>query len=362
MDDTSLDFHHGCYLDAVDTFDYAVFGMTPRQAMLTDPHHRMALRAMYLAFEDAGYSADRLRGSRTGVFVGFATNPGSTYMDYLARIEPSAGQQAITGNIPAMLANRLSHLLDLRGPSLVVDTACSATLVALHQAKNALLAGDCDMAVVGGARIVFAPVKHPHTNIGIESSDGVTRTFDEAADGTGFGEGPARWSSSAPNRRWPTATRSTPSSGAARSTTTATPTASPARAPRRRRGCCSPRGATPGSTRARSATSRRTARPPGSATRSSTRASTSRRSPGHLGPGLLRRGDGQGERRVTSSRASGVIGLLKAVAVLRHRMLPPQANFGEPCNPKLDFTLRPLFVPTGPTTVGVPSTGHAAAG
>ncbi|KWV33634.1 type I polyketide synthase [Micromonospora rifamycinica] len=364
VDDTSLDFHHGCYLDAVDTFDYAVFGMTPRQAMLTDPHHRMALRAMYLAFEDAGYSADRLRGSRTGVFVGFATNPGSTYMDYLARIEPSSGQQAITGNIPAMLANRLSHLLDLRGPSLVVDTACSATLVALHQAKNALLAGDCDMAVVGGARIVFAPVKHPHTNIGIESSDGVTRTFDEAADGTGFGEGAgavvlkrteqavadgdqiyAVIRGSAVNHDGHTDGITSPSSQAqAELLLTAW-----------RNAGIDPR--TLGYFEAH-----------GTATR--------------VGDPIEHEGIKQAFARHTSDRSfcavgtvkanvghlfegSGVIGLLKAVAVLRHRMLPPQANFVNP-NPKLDFTSGPLFVPTalqpwespdGPRRCGVSAFG-----
>ncbi|MCX4751656.1 SDR family NAD(P)-dependent oxidoreductase [Kitasatospora sp. NBC_01287] len=187
--DTGVDYYDGCYLDEVDGFDHAVFGMNPKQAATTDPHQRLALRTMYRAMEDAGHTGDRVRGSRTGVFVGFATNPGSTYLDYICRTDPALAQLALTGNIPTMMANRLSHVLDLRGPSLVVDTACSASLVAVHQAKNALRAGDCDLAVVGGARIVFAPVRHPHTRIGIEAADGITRTFDESADGTGFGEG-----------------------------------------------------------------------------------------------------------------------------------------------------------------------------
>ncbi|WP_326552252.1 SDR family NAD(P)-dependent oxidoreductase [Micromonospora sp. NBC_01813] len=344
VDDDGLDFHNGSYLDTVDAFDYAAFGMTPRQAALTDPHHRMVIRAMFLALEDAGYSADRLRGSRTGVFVGFATNPGSTYMDYISRVEPSLSQQAITGNIPAMLANRLSHLLDLRGPSLVVDTACSATLVAVHQAKNALLAGDCDMAVIGGARIVFAPVKHPHSAIGIESSDGVTRTFDEAADGTGFGEGSgaivlkrteqaladgdeiyAILKGSAVNHDGHTDGITSPSAQA-QSELLLAAWANADIDPRtigyfEAHGTATRVGDPIEHEGMKLAFARHTA------DRSFCAVGTVKANVGHLFEG------------------SGVIGLLKALAVLRHRQLPPQANFVNP-NPQLDFASGPLFVPT----------------
>ncbi|NYI04599.1 SDR family NAD(P)-dependent oxidoreductase [Allostreptomyces psammosilenae] len=187
--DERVEFHDGSFLDRVDLFDHAFFGMTPKQAAVTDPHQRLVLRTMYRALEDAGYVGERLAGSRTGVYVGYAGNPGWSYMEYFCRIDPALGQLGITGNIVTMLANRLSYLFDLRGPSMVIDSACSASLLALHQARGALLLGDCEMAVVAGTRIVLAPMRHPHTRIGIESSDGVTRTFDESADGTGFGEG-----------------------------------------------------------------------------------------------------------------------------------------------------------------------------
>ena len=187
--DDAIAYRDGAYLEHPEYFDAEFFGMTPKQAATTEPHLRHAMRAMYLAFEDAGYQASRLRGSRTGVFVGFAVNPGSAYLEYLSKIDRSLIQPALTGNVPTMMANRLSHLLDLRGPSMVVDSACSASLVAVHLAKNALLLGDCDTAVVAGARIVSAPIDHPDTRIGIESSDGRTRTLDERADGTGYGEG-----------------------------------------------------------------------------------------------------------------------------------------------------------------------------
>ena len=186
--DRSVDFYDGCYLDDAAAFDYEFFDMNPKQAGTTDPHQRMILRNMYLALEDAGYTGERVTGSRTGVFIGFSYS-GGTYLDYVCRVDSSLAPIALTGNIPTMLANRLSHFLNLHGPSMVIDTACSASLVALHQAKNALLLGDCDMAVVAGSRLVTAPIRHPTTKIGIESSDGVTRTFDDRADGTGFGEG-----------------------------------------------------------------------------------------------------------------------------------------------------------------------------
>ncbi len=361
--DPDIDYHNGSFLDTVDTFDYAAFGMNPRQATLTDPHHRMVMRAMFLAFEDAGYSVDRLRGSRTGVFVGFAVNPGSTYLDYICRIDPTVGQQAITGNIPTMLANRLSHLLDLRGPSLVVDTACSATLVAVHQAKNALLMGDCDMAVVGGARIVFAPVKHPHSNIGIESSDGVTRTFDEAADGTGFGEGSgavvlkrmeqaladgdqvyAVLKGSAVNHDGNTEGITNPDSDSQAELLLAA----------WRDADVDPR--TIGYFEAH-----------GTATRVGDPIE-------HEGMkrAFAKHTDDRGFCAVGTVKAnvghlfegSGVIGLIKAVAVLRNGMIPPQANFDTP-NPKLDFASGPLYVPTtlrpwesdGPRRCGVSAFG-----
>ncbi|WP_026422121.1 type I polyketide synthase [Actinokineospora inagensis] len=363
LDEPDVEYHNGYFLDTVDHFDHTAFGMNPRQATLTDPHHRMVLRAMYLAFEDAGYSLDRLRGSRTGVFVGFAVNPGSTYLDYISRVDPSVGQQAITGNIPAMLANRLSHFLDLRGPSMVVDTACSATLVAVHQAKNALLLGDCDLAVVGGARIVFAPVKHRHSNIGIESSDGVTRTFDEAADGTGFGEGSgavvlkrldraladgdqvyAVLKGSAVNHDGNTEGITNPDSDSQAELLVSA----------WRNAGVDPRGI--GYFEAH-----------GTATR--------------VGDPIEHEGIKRAFARHTTDRqfcavgtvkanvghlfeGSGVIGLIKAIAVLRNGMIPPQANYRTP-NPKLDFTSGPLYLPTellpweseGPRRAGVSAFG-----
>ncbi|GHI03109.1 hypothetical protein AQI88_02075 [Streptomyces cellostaticus] len=187
--DTSVEFHDGYFLDDIADFDYEFFGMTPRQGAMADPVQRMLMKNAYLSLEDAGYTGPRIQDQNTAVFVGYSVNPGQTYVDFLTRADPSLTPLSLTGNMGTMLANRISYHLDLHGPSMVINSACSATLVALHQAKNALLAGDCDLAVVAGARIIMAPLKSADRNIGIESSDGLTRPFDERADGTGFGEG-----------------------------------------------------------------------------------------------------------------------------------------------------------------------------
>lgn len=189
LTDPSVEFHDGYWLDDIADFDHEFFGMTPRQGAMADPVQRMLMRNAYLSLEDAGYSGPRIQSLRTGVFVGYSVNPGQTYADFLTRADPSLTPLTLTGNMGTMLANRISYHLDLHGPSMVVNSACSATLVALHQAKNALLMGDCDLAVVAGARVILSPVKSGERNIGIESSDGLTRPFDERADGTGFGEG-----------------------------------------------------------------------------------------------------------------------------------------------------------------------------
>ncbi len=122
--DKNIKFHDGSYLDNIKNFDYSFFGMTPKQASASDPHHRIILRNMYLAFENAGYLGNRIKGSKTGVFVGYANNPGQSYSEYLFKIDPSLSQIALTGNIPTMLANRISYFLDLQGASMVTDSAC----------------------------------------------------------------------------------------------------------------------------------------------------------------------------------------------------------------------------------------------
>jgi surfactin family lipopeptide synthetase A len=112
--DPEVRYHDGSYFDRIDGFDYEFFGLTPKQASTTDPHLRLIMRNMYRAVEDAGY-AGRIRGTRTGVFVGFAANPGQSYMEYFNRVDSSLVQIGLVGNVPTMMANRLSSHLDLHG-------------------------------------------------------------------------------------------------------------------------------------------------------------------------------------------------------------------------------------------------------
>ncbi|MEU6411878.1 SDR family NAD(P)-dependent oxidoreductase [Microbispora sp. NPDC046933] len=344
--DPDVEFYDGYFLDSVDEFDYAFFGMNPKQASAMEPHQRLALRTMYLALEHAGYGGQRVRGSRTGVFVGYASNPGSTYLEYLLRIDPSLAQVALTGNVPTMMANRLSHFLDLRGPSVVVDSACSASLVAVHQAKNALLLGDCDLAVVGGARIAFAPVRHPHATIGIEAPDGVTRTFDASADGTGLGEGSgavvlkrldeavsdgdriyAVIKGSAVNHDGNTDGITNPDADSQAALMLAA----------WRDAGIDPRTIT-------------YIEAHGTGTRvgdpiefEAIRRAFSRHTSdtGFCAIGTVKANIGH------LFECSGVVGLIKAVLMLHHRVIPPQVNFTTP-NPKLDLETGPAFIPTTP--------------
>ncbi|WP_238191453.1 SDR family NAD(P)-dependent oxidoreductase [Paenibacillus sp. L3-i20] len=177
------------YLENIDHFDYRFFKISPKEANLTDPCQRLFMQSAWNAIEDAGYGGDKLRGSRTGIYVGFANVIRDSYQKLLTDIDPVLMSESIVGNVSAMMPSRISHLLDLKGPTMVVDTACSSSLIAVHTASNAIRNGDCDAAIVGGMKLFLIPVDHEHNKIGIESKDGKTRAFDAYSDGSGVGEG-----------------------------------------------------------------------------------------------------------------------------------------------------------------------------
>ncbi|MEV8533622.1 type I polyketide synthase [Streptomyces sp. NPDC051211] len=178
---------HGAFLDDVDGFDAEFFGISPAEAAEMDPQQRILLEVAWEALEHAGLPADRLAGSRTGVYVGACSDDhGRTALDDL----PSVGPRTGTGSAMSILANRLSYALDLRGPSMTVDTACSSSLVALHLARKALLAGECDTALVGGVNLLLSPgVTLNFVAAGALSPQGRCRPFAAAADGYVRGEG-----------------------------------------------------------------------------------------------------------------------------------------------------------------------------
>ncbi|MBA0052410.1 SDR family NAD(P)-dependent oxidoreductase [Streptomyces sp. AJS327] len=178
---------HGAFLDAIDEFDAAFFRISPREARLMDPQHRLFLRTVWQAVEDAGYDPATLAGGDTGVFAGVAS---TEYGQLLRAHGVEADGQAATGNAHSVLANRVSYLLDLRGPSEPVDTACSSSLVAVHRAVSSLRNGECALALAGGVNLTLTPAGFLAFGAsGMLSPEGRCATFTDSADGYVRGEG-----------------------------------------------------------------------------------------------------------------------------------------------------------------------------
>jgi acyl transferase domain-containing protein/NADPH:quinone reductase-like Zn-dependent oxidoreductase len=177
----------GSFLDRIDGFDAAYFGVPPREAERMDPQQRLFLEVVIEALDDAGLPQPVLAGSRTGVFV-------ASYHNDYAQLQFADAEtidlRTLTGTLHSVLANRLSHHLDLRGPSVSIDTACSASLVAVHLACQSLRMGETDIAITGGVSLMIAPeLTVAMSKVGFMAPDGRCKTFDAAADGFGRGEG-----------------------------------------------------------------------------------------------------------------------------------------------------------------------------
>ncbi|MET9342162.1 SDR family NAD(P)-dependent oxidoreductase [Nonomuraea sp. NPDC003804] len=177
----------GGFLDGLADFDAAFFRVSEAEALRMDPQQRLLLETSWDAMEDAGSPPGRLRGSRTGVFVGIATG------DYAHRQVSDPDRISVhttTGNSFAVAANRLSYFYDWHGPSVAVDTACSSSLVATHLAIRALRAGDCDQALACGVNALIEP--EPSIGLskaGMLAPDGRCKPFDASANGYVRGEG-----------------------------------------------------------------------------------------------------------------------------------------------------------------------------
>lgn len=177
----------GGFLDEVDVFDAAFFGISPREAEVIDPQQRLMLETTWRALEDAGVPAGSLTGSRTGVYVG------ASWHDYeLLRKDMGAPatQHSAVGNALDIVSARVAYFLGTTGPSMTVETGCSSSLVALHLARQALAAGDIDGAIVGGVNLILAPdVSIGLTHFGGLSPGGRCKAFSADADGFVRGEG-----------------------------------------------------------------------------------------------------------------------------------------------------------------------------
>nr|APD72068.1 type I polyketide synthase 3 [Streptomyces sp.] len=178
---------HGGFLDDVAGFDAAFFGTAPREAELMDPQQRILLEVAWEALEHAGLAPRSLAGSRTGVFVGVS----SSEYAHLTTADPGRVEGwTATGAAPSITANRLSYVLDLRGPSLAVDTACSSSLVSVHLATRSLRTGETDLALAGGVNLLLSPViTRAFDEAGGTSPDGRCKAFSASADGMVRAEG-----------------------------------------------------------------------------------------------------------------------------------------------------------------------------
>ncbi|MCB1921125.1 MAG: acyltransferase domain-containing protein, partial [Candidatus Competibacteraceae bacterium] len=176
----------GGFLDQVDGFDAEFFGISPREALEIDPQQRLVLELVWEALERAAIPASSLAGSRTGVFMGAMW---SEYGQLAAGLEAIA-QHSATGRDTAIIANRVSYLLGLTGPSLTVNTACSSSLVAVHLACQSLREGESTLALAGGVNLILTPDSTvAMTKFGAMAPDGRSKAFDARANGYVRGEG-----------------------------------------------------------------------------------------------------------------------------------------------------------------------------
>ncbi|HEU4962705.1 MAG TPA: SDR family NAD(P)-dependent oxidoreductase [Bacilli bacterium] len=191
----NLESFTGAFVEDTDKFDANFFGIPPREARYIDPEQRVFMEVAWSAIEDAGYGVSNIKNTKTGVFVG---KDGTNSTDY--KYTTADDQMKLSGIWNGILASRISYLFNFKGPALVLDTACSSGLVAIHEACNSIRNQECDMAIAGGitigaksSRPVDEAEREEREGDGVmnavSSKDSRVRSFDKKSTGTIFGEG-----------------------------------------------------------------------------------------------------------------------------------------------------------------------------
>lgn len=177
----------GGFVDGVEEFDAGFFDISVGEARMLDPQQRLLLETSWEALEHAGYPADLLTGSRTGVFVGVMS---TDYAERMARAGVAPNAWFGTGNLASVASGRLSYFLGLNGPSLTIDTACSSSLVTVHLAMQSLRRGESDLALACGATVVLTPSLDIYfARARGLAADGRCKSFDARADGVVWSDG-----------------------------------------------------------------------------------------------------------------------------------------------------------------------------
>ena len=171
---------YGGFTPGIDKFDPLFFGMSPREAELMDPQHRLFMQCVWRLIESSGHAPGSLSGKKVGMFIGINLQDYAHLIDRYGAIE--ALHLTSLGHM--FCPNRLSFMLDVHGPSQVIDTACSSSLVALHRAVLSIQHEDCEMAIAGGSNLLITPDMHVmYSKVGMICEDGRCKTFSKDANG-----------------------------------------------------------------------------------------------------------------------------------------------------------------------------------
>ncbi|QYM91631.1 SDR family NAD(P)-dependent oxidoreductase [Dickeya zeae] len=175
------------FVNNVEGFDNQFFGVIPKVAETMDPQQRIMLELTWSCLEDAGIAPSTLRGHKVGVILGVFNND---YKELQENTHAPIEAHHSTGTATSIIANRISHFFGFRGPSVAIDTACSGSLNAIHNAIQAIASGDCDIAISGGVNLILTSTRHQSfAKMGMMSPTGACHSFDNRADGYVRGEG-----------------------------------------------------------------------------------------------------------------------------------------------------------------------------